>query len=670
MASSYNPDPSTEASDTLYTALLSQRDLSSRIPINYVTAPGVALTPVCFSDRVYEDAAAQQCLSNLLSIGFHRLIVDLYWDQSRQTWSLCPVELSNEGNSTSPIRTGAFPSSLSTSSSSTSPSATLTVARFSGATAERLVREPLHSSLINAEEDVHRRTGILARQTPEDSSELMTALSTDSASLATVVADGSPARVSEVSMTVTSQSTAAARPSETGRHQIGGYSCTESIGLTTLTEVLADYFSFTENDLNATFKYLELNVRLAAPFDDPTNISSSPDPERLPTLGNYLSDLINSTLSPYLYTPFALRTERANLNDSWFSGAINNPPASEYINTMPLSDGSGLYTLDGWPSESVIMLQRALRLVANIGSVDSQMQQYDFGVDADTIFPTGYVSNTIDTTLSADGGVTEGCLYQSRNYTLSNANSSWAVSSSLPNTTSLNTTSYAAANLSSCGISPVLNKPLIGTLARDNATLYREFIRDSLWGWADDEPSDSDASEATGSRHCAVTNASNDGLWEVVDCTDENHFVCRRNDSPYTFSVSDSKARYYQGDQACGEDISFAVPRTALENRYMVAAVRDWISRQSDFDDQPVFWLNINDIDTRDCWVSGVDQTCPYRSDLDSDQKSIVIPTVAGVIVFLLAILTLFVKCAANRQNTRRRRKRTEGGWEYEGVPS
>ncbi|KAI5194821.1 hypothetical protein E4T39_08505 [Aureobasidium subglaciale] len=669
MASSYNPDPSTEASDTLYTALLSQRDLASRIPINYVTAPGVALTPVCFSDRQYEDAAAQQCLSNLLSVGFHRLIVDLYWDQSRQTWGLCPVELSNEGNSTSPIRTGAFPSSLSTSSSSTSPSATLTVAGFSGSAAERLERKPLHSALINAEEDVQRRTAIFVRQTSEGSSELLSAPSTSSASIATVITDGSPSVVSGVSVSVTSQSTTAARPSETG-HQIGGYSCTESIGLTTLTEVLADYFSFTENDLNATFKYLELNVRLAAPFDDPTNISTSPDPERLPTVGNYLSDLINTTLSPYLYTPVALRTERANLNDSWFSGGVNNPPASEYINTMPLSDGSSIYTLDGWPSESVIMLQRALRLVANIGSIDSQMLQYDFGVDADTIFPIGYISNTIDTTLSADGGVTGGCLYRPSNYTLSNANSSWAVSSSLPNTTSLNTTSYAAANLSSCGISPVLNKPLLDSLARDNATLYREFIRNSLWGWADDEPSNSDASEATGSRNCAVTNASNDGLWEVVDCTDENHFVCRRNNSAYAFSVSDSKARYYQGDQACGDDTSFAVPRTALENRYMVAAVRDWISRQSDLDDQPVFWLNINDIDTKDCWVSGVDQTCPYRYNLDSDQKSIVIPTVAGVIVFVLAILTLFVKCAANRQNTRRRRKRTEGGWEYEGVPS
>ncbi|KAG9705927.1 hypothetical protein KCU59_g22538, partial [Aureobasidium melanogenum] len=72
--SSYAPDLSTALSLTLYTALLSLRDVASRIPINFVTAPGVDLTPVCFSDGRYEDAAAQQCLSNLLALGFHRLI--------------------------------------------------------------------------------------------------------------------------------------------------------------------------------------------------------------------------------------------------------------------------------------------------------------------------------------------------------------------------------------------------------------------------------------------------------------------------------------------------------------------------------------------------------------------------------------------------------------------
>ena len=624
---------------------------------------------MCFSDHRYEDAAAQQCLSNLLAVGFHRIIVDLFWDQSRQTWSLCPVELSTQGNATLPIRTGAFPSSLSTSSSSTSPSATLTRARVSGGAAATLVRDALPSSLINTHEDVHHSGGIHVRQTSEFAFGSVAASITSSA---LTLATDTSSTTSGGSTAAASQSSSAVQPSQSG-HQIGLYSCTETIGISTLTDVLAEYFQATENNLDATFKYLEFNMHLAAPFDNPGDTSSPADPERLPTFGNYISDLINSTLSPYLYTPAALRSERANLNQSWFAGNIDNPPAAEYMTTLPLVDGNGLYTPNGWPSESIIMFLRALRIIASIGTVDSQMQQYDFGPDAETIFPPGYISNNIATALSSDGAVTAGCLYQPSNMSLSLANhtnTSWAISSNLPNNTNLNTTSHAALDLSSCGISPILNTPLSGSPATDNATTYREFLRNSLWGWDQDEPSDS-LSTATSSFHCAVTNLSNNGLWEVVDCTDENRFVCRRNDSPYTFSISNDKNRYYQGYEACDEFSSFAVPRTALENRYMVAAARDWLSRQPDFDDAPVFWLSINDIDTKNCWVSGVDEICPYRSDdRDTNKPTVVIPTVAGVIVFLLAILTITVKCAANRQNTRRKRKRGEGGWDYEGVPS
>jgi hypothetical protein len=48
------------------------------------------------------------------------------------------------------------------------------------------------------------------------------------------------------------------------------------------------------------------------------------------------------------------------------------------------------------------------------------------------------------------------------------------------------------------------------------------------------------------------------------------------------------------------------------------------------------------------------------------------VPTVAAVIVFVIAVLMVFVKCAANRQSyTRaRRRKTSDEGGDYEGVPS
>ncbi|KAI7587362.1 hypothetical protein KC343_g17560, partial [Hortaea werneckii] len=83
-----------------------------------------------------------------------------------------------------------------------------------------------------------------------------------------------------------------------------------------------------------------------------------------------------------------------------------------------------------------------------------------------------------------------------------------------------------------------------------------------------------------------------------------------------------------------------------------------------------LLWLNFNNLDATTCWVLGQNTTCPYISTMVSETRQVVVPTVAAVIVFVCAVLTIFVKCAANRQNTKRRKRRGEDGWDYEGVPS
>jgi hypothetical protein len=82
-------------------------------------------------------------------------------------------------------------------------------------------------------------------------------------------------------------------------------------------------------------------------------------------------------------------------------------------------------------------------------------------------------------------------------------------------------------------------------------------------------------------------------------------------------------------------------------------------------------WANFNSLDVQACWVTGgPNATCPYYEDEDADERrQIVIPTVAAIIVLIITALTLFVKCNANRRNSRRK-KRVIEGWEYEGVPS
>lgn len=99
MSESYEPDPGATPVypyDTVFLVrpyfistliyavakrLQSQRDLGLRVPINFITVPGVSLTAACFSTLRFEDDNSGDCLSNLLAVGFRRLEIDLYWDQ-------------------------------------------------------------------------------------------------------------------------------------------------------------------------------------------------------------------------------------------------------------------------------------------------------------------------------------------------------------------------------------------------------------------------------------------------------------------------------------------------------------------------------------------------------------------------------------------------------------
>ena len=57
--------------------LLTQRDLSLTIPINFMTVPSVSLSAACFGDRVIGEGELARCFSNLLAVGFRRFELDL-----------------------------------------------------------------------------------------------------------------------------------------------------------------------------------------------------------------------------------------------------------------------------------------------------------------------------------------------------------------------------------------------------------------------------------------------------------------------------------------------------------------------------------------------------------------------------------------------------------------
>jgi len=66
------------------------------------------------------------------------------------------------------------------------------------------------------------------------------------------------------------------------------------------------------------------------------------------------------------------------------------------------------------------------------GTVDPQMEDYNFTGDADTVFDKGYIANLQgDVVASGDGQLTNGCFLRDGEADLSQVNSSWAFASSV-----------------------------------------------------------------------------------------------------------------------------------------------------------------------------------------------------------------------------------------------
>ena len=456
--------------------------------------------------------------------------------------------------------------------------------------------------------------------------------------------------------------------------EAGSYGCTTSVNLDMFTDVLAQYLSNTETDLNATTRYLIMNLHAAAQTSDPTGPAHAPTADTMPHGSSLLSSIITGNNSAFLYTPSELQEQRANLNasGSWFGGSRALQPDAAYFG-VDETDGHAS-TPDGWPSERFLEMVKAKRLLAGYGTIDPQMRAYNFSGDSDQIFSEGYLSASRVVT-SNDDGVRSGCFYEEGTYSISEFNSSWAVS--YQETAAPQSLLTDVANLTSCGISPVLNQTLENVTAAENFRPYQAYVYDTIWPWAPDEPRNSQQ------LRCAALNATT-GRWQADDCTQSHYGACRVSNSPYRWQISDSQGIYMKVSAACNDGNSFAAPRTALENTYLAAEWRLYLASRSssntaarnayavstDSGTDELLWLNFNDLNTATCWVTGQNSTCSYVQQPRSETRQVAVPTVAAVIVFVLAALTVFVKCASNRQNTKRRRRRKDNGWDYEGVPS
>jgi hypothetical protein len=633
-----------------------------------VTVPGVNLTVACFPGNRYDSASAIKCVSNLLAAGFRRLEVDLYWDVSRTSWSFCPVQLGEVEPQLSVTQ-----DSTTSQTPSTSPSL---------ASDELAERNPYSttSALDNFEISAPRK--INPRQTTGSSVLSLSSQSSESAITIPSATTTNTAALSDDSSTAIVAGTnpeSTDVPNDETLLQVGQYVCSTQLDFHQFLNVLYGHFVATEDNLNATTKYIILNLH-AAGSASATSISTvTPSQDNLPQGNNLLSSLISANNSQYLYTPQLLAEQRSDLNkpSSWFTVRQSVSPDSTFYHVD--SNKSIASTPDGWPSESVVELARARRMLAGFGNISPEMQGYDISRDASTIFAPGYLQAPQNTTFASNGSVTSGCFFNPDDVSLENANSSWATSSNLAQNSApdvpIAISLAQASNLTACGITPILNT----TLSNPSADM-KSYVLSTIWSWAANEPRDFDALPSPNNddddqrntapvARCAVLNATS-SHWQSRDCGASHHAACRTDDpsSPYSFHISDSSAPYAKSSAACRNGISFATARTALENTFLTHAWRSYRAEHSIGDE--LLWLDFNDLDIAGCWVIGQNSTCPYQAQQVGEGRRVVVPTVAAVIVFVLAIATVFIKCASSRRNTKRRRKRVDDGWDYEGVPS
>ena len=625
MSGQYNPDEAAEPVGTWTTVFLSNRDLSAQIPVNFVTRPGVYLTAACFSNGTYTASIAQKCVSNLLAIQFRRLILDLYWDGGNGQFSFCPVAI--------PASPGSGYKSVALSASSIS---TISLSRSA--------------------------TKLAVGQT----------ISANSVS-PSAVASGNFTLSITLSPTNTTSSPPVATSKINGEttYDLGPYACSPDLDLSFFISVLSDYLSATSNTIDANLIYLEFNLHASASSANPQGPAQ--EPSSFPGPGVLIGAQFSSLDHSSVYQPSDLASDRRNLNNTWFKNPSNRWPIAEYLILDENSHGD-LSSPSGWPDENYVQLTMAKRVVLGWGTIDPQMAKYNFSGDTDIIFSRTEMTAPHTIQASADGSLTSGCFYRDT-FDFGDVNSSWAMTTYSDN--SFQDPSLVT-NMTSCGISPILNFTLSKGGASSNIKPYTSIAQSAIWNWAPGEPRNTSAPgvdlDAPQSQYrCAYFDATTTyGRWSVQDCLHRYAVACRVANEPYRWTVSSDSVPYGTGPDpgVCPENASFDLPRTGLENMYLynhILAVR----RAANSNDPKGVWINFNSLDVEGCWVtSGPNGACPYFEDPNSTQsRQVLVPTIAAMIVLILTALTLFVKCNVNRRNSRNRR-RGEGGWDYEGVPS
>lgn len=232
-----------------------------------------------------------------------------------------------------------------------------------------------------------------------------------------------------------------------------------------------------------------------------------------------------------------------------------------------------------------------------------------------------------------------------------------------------------------CGYSLILTNPV----QRSNLSQENEFQRRLtsllLWSWnatTPDDILDADENDANSNSQyvayrCGVfTYTEHEYLapFKIGNCYRSMPYLCRYSDRAYVWNISEEQGTYFDSekDHVCPGDHQFGIPRNPLQQR----SIRIYLEEEG-FDEKD-FWIDINSISVKNCWISGgTYASCPYqRYGSTSNYLAMIIPS-ALIAFFLLLVMFYFNWAHIPIQDNRNNWKRIITAYskeEVEGVPS
>lgn len=396
--------------------------------------------------------------------------------------------------------------------------------------------------------------------------------------------------------------------------------CQPETTLNALLTTIMLYISRSNTNVAANLLRLSLRLRdLPLPPANSTALSDGPSGD------SSLNTTFTNTLGTVMYTPHDLELNRA---------------ANVIADEGTLRENTG----NKWPSLEHLLLDMHRRIIVSVVSESSS----NFSSNANDLDPQFVFYN--------NNGQFQ--------YT-----SVPPIEAENPDFASLSNASFLSAGvgqphlraqyakLISQGYSPVIND----TLANET---MGAIVQSHTWGWAVGQPEiQNEADRALMMQRgeilcCALQTPAG---WMVSDCLRSFPVLCRNEDDPFDWRLSDNPHSYFDAD--CPGGYMFVAPRTALEVRAAKRALGDNMA-----------WADINSLSLPNCWITGgVRAACPYNIIQSSRNGVALIVVVATVSVCLLASM-IFLEWERMRfplifnPGSRRRRQLRQAA--QDGIPT